>query len=82
MSATVDPDPKKNQSGGGGEYYPLLSSTVYDIDTMRGIQNIGSGLKWLAQDRTWLTDICRIGVRISVWCLNRKECMLWEDEEK
>jgi len=28
---------------------------------MRGIQNFGSGLKWLAQDRIWLTRFCRIG---------------------
>ncbi len=28
---------------------------------MRGIQIFGSGLKWLVQDRTWLTHFSRIG---------------------
>jgi len=47
MSATVDPDPKKTSQDGAAK---LSIITIHCLRfTMRGIQNIGSGLKRLAQ---------------------------------
>jgi len=61
MLTTVDPDPKKTRENLAAKTIHKLQFTVYEIDAMRGIQKFGSGLKWLAQDRTWLTHFCRIG---------------------